>query len=177
MFHFFKRQEKKYEIRTEKQVSELFSLQPIIDKVICEIVKSIDNQNDDNSFKLYHELTDKILSYGTNDTTKIIKYIQHKIACASDDNVSMESGELIALLVILNFQLKYDITGIKSSPALWFLGKFTTNNILVDSKAVPYNKEKSYLENEFIIINKFVKKLKLKKFLKIPIKRTLRLWT
>ncbi len=72
-------------------------------------------------------------------------------------NISVQNYQLIALYVLLAMQIRFDTTGIKNSPSVWYAGKYT----LSSKKAF-----QNFLTGTEIYINMIVKKLKLKRFLK-----------
>lgn len=82
------------------------------------------------------KVNDTIICYGTENVVKIWSYYNHLIYQGLDDKVGVGSVQIIAPLVLLIMQIKYDATDIKTSPKVWYVG-FTSQEML---KTEFYNK-------------------------------------
>ncbi len=143
--------------KLEKQISDLYGVQKDVLDYIDKLC--ILNTYPDTEQKEFNELQEKIDSIviytGSEDAVKLIAYIHSLIYTAKDDNIELPLRDLIAAYVLLAMQIKYDTTGIKTSPKAWYIGKYTTQKML------KYN----FYSDSINAINDIVKKLKLKKFL------------
>ena len=148
------------EFKLEKQLSDLYGLQKDVFNYIDMICLLIAHPNKTPTG--FDELQDKIYSTvicaGSEDSVKLIVYIRNLICAGLDDNIEVSNRELIAAYVLLAMQIKYDTTGIKTSPNTWYIGKFTTQKILETSDF--YNESVNH-------VNSIVEKLKLEEFLRI----------
>lgn len=101
------------------------------------------------------KVNDTIICYGTENVVKIWSYYNHLIYQGLDDKVGVGSVQIIAPLVLLIMQIKYDATDIKTSPKVWYVG-FTSQEML---KTEFYNKS-------IVEINRIVDLLDLPSFFK-----------
>lgn len=145
--------------KTEHQILDLNGLQKDAlecANVLCRLVG-----NDKEAYSKLKQLQNKVhstvISFGSEDAVKIMLYIKNLIYIGADDGEAISNRELIAAYVLLSMQLKYDTTGIKTSPNAWYIGSFTSSKML----------ETGFYDDSVIAINKIVEKLKLNNFLKI----------
>lgn len=153
----------KYEmqkIKTEQQLSDLYGLQ----KEVLVLVRIIERllSGDKDAFGEYNGLWSKIyntvLCSGSEDAVKIAVYIDELIAHSLDDKIDLPHSRLLAPYIVLAMQLKFDVTGIETSPKAWYLGKYTSQRMLSLG---------SFYEDSIAAINDVVNKLKLAKFLSV----------
>ena len=97
-----------------------------------------------------------VLCYGSEDAVKILVYFEKLLAEGVDDESPISSVQIIAPLVLLLVQIKYDITNIKTSPKVWYVS-YTSQGML----------ETEFYENSVKEINRIVDIMGLSVFLKI----------
>lgn len=147
------------EIKLERQLSDLYGLQQeilqYVDMLSSVFAESPDQPND---FKeLQYRIKNKVFCAGSEDAVKLIAYAQHKIYSGIDDGVEIKKCELIAVYVLLSMQIKYDTTGIKTSPKAWYIGKYTTLKML----------QSGFYNESVETINNIVDDLGLNSFLRV----------
>lgn len=97
-----------------------------------------------------------VLCYGSEDAVKILVYFENLFFCGVDDGSPTAPIQIIAPLVLLLMQIKYDITSIKTSPKVWYV-KFSSQTMM----------ETGFYEKSIEEINKIVDNLGLNNFLKM----------
>lgn len=145
--------------KTEQQISDLCGLQnDVIDYVhaLCKVIESPQNDN-----KRFHQLREKInlkvICFGSDDAVKLVLYIRNLVFSGVDDGIAVSNGQLIAAYIILAMQIKYDTTGIKTSPKSWYIGIYTSQKMLATG----------FYMDSVKSINNIVDELKLPDFLKV----------
>ncbi len=146
--------------KTEKQLTDLYGLQKdVLDFVdmLCKKMAYPEMQIDGFA-NLKEKINSMVIGAGTADAVKLIVYIHNMIYAKTDDNIEVSTCELIASYILLAMQLKYDTTGIKTSPQVWYVGKFTTQKMLSEGDFYAGSVKK---------INEIVDCLNLNSFLRI----------
>lgn len=145
--------------KSEQQISDLFGLQKDAINCAFELCRLIESPNGDFTGlrTLQEKIYSTIICFGSDDAVKLILYIRNMIYSGTDDGVGVSNRSLIAAYVILAMQLKYDTTGIKTSPKSWYVGKFTTNKML----------ETGFYRDSIEAVNNIVAELQLNDFLAI----------
>ena len=87
---------------------------------------------------------------------KILVYFQKRLYQGIDDQFSVNSVQIIAPLVLLLMQVKYDITDVKTSPKVWYVN-FTSEKML----------ETGFYKKSVKEVNRIVDTIGLDDFLKI----------
>lgn len=129
----------------------------MIDNFNKKIAQASDEDSNFNLRETMNEVRFLVTCFGSLNALKIMKYIDQLIYIGIDDKKEIPSAKITAAFVVLLMQIRYDITGIKSSPALWYVGEFTTKKM---------NKKHDYIGVSFDYINQIVLELKLPSFLK-----------
>lgn len=114
--------------------------------------------NDDKFEKLASRIFNTVICYGTEDAVKVQTYIKHLVYYGRDGEIPFEKAEYIAAHIVLLMQIKYDLTGIKTSPKVWYV-QFSTNYM----QSLGNNFYMRSIES----VNKIVDALGLDDFLKI----------
>lgn len=70
-----------------------------------------------------------ILCYGSEDSVKILMYFKKLLASGIDDNRSISTVQIIAPLVLMFMQVRYDATNIKLSSKEWYV-EYTSQKML-----------------------------------------------
>lgn len=147
--------------KTELQISDLYGLQKDAIEcsyAICRLISS--TGGDYNELKrLQNKINLTVICFGSDDAVKIVLYIKNLIFTGVDDGIGVSNRDLIAAYVLLAMQLKYDTTGIKTSPEVWYSGMFTSNKML----------SSGFYDDSIIAINQIVDELDLNDFLKIKL--------
>lgn len=100
-------------------------------------------------------ISNNVLCYGSEDAVKIWVYFEKHIYQGIDDNVCVSIAQVIAPLVLLLMQIKYDITNVKTSPKVWYVS-FSSDKMM----------ETGFYEKSIEEINIIVDTLGLNDFLK-----------
>lgn len=146
--------------KLEKQLSDLWDTQQdVLNYVdmLCNFIAFPDKKPEGYD-ELENRISTTIICFGSEDAVKLIAYIRHMIYTAQDDKIEMPTRDLIAAYVLLAMQIKYDTTGIKTSPNVWYIGKYTTQKMLNLS---------NFYYDSIKTINTIVEELNLESFLKI----------
>lgn len=106
--------------------------------------------------RIKKHISSNVLCYGSEDAVKIWVYFEKHIYQGIDDEVCVSTVQVIAPLVLLLMQIKYDITNVKTSPKVGYVD-FTSDKMM----------ETGFYEKSIEEINKIVDTLGLKDFLKI----------
>lgn len=150
-------------LKLEKQLSDLYGLQMEILEFVDLLSKQIVSPNcktPEEFFRLKNKIGQIIICNGSKKSIRLFTHLQEMICYAYYDGASIKNADLIALYVMLAMQVKYDTTGTKTSPEVWYRGRFTTQKF----------SEMGFYEDSVKKINKTVKDLKLGRFLKIKTK-------
>lgn len=147
-----------YNYKNEEQIKELINIPRKILLYIENYMLLIENESiDKKEFdKVKDSIFDTILCYGSDDAVKILVYYEKILYQGIDDGSVISSVQIIAPLVLLLMQVKYDITNIKTSPRVWYV-KFSSQKM----------QEDGFYEKSVNEINNIVEYLKLSDFLKI----------
>ena len=147
-------------VKSEKQLSDLYGVQKDVFRFIDMLCYSIAYpENKPEGFdELQEKINSLIICSGSEDAVKLIVYVRNLIFSSRDDEINLSSRYLIAAYVLLAMQIKYDTTGIKTSPEVWYVGKFTTQKML---------KQGNFYDESKKAINKIVDDLKLNSFMRI----------
>ncbi|MCH5279255.1 MAG: hypothetical protein J1E60_05630 [Christensenellaceae bacterium] len=149
-------------LKTEKQLSDLYGLQKDAIDVAEELLLLTIDPDKCNAEKL-QQLKDKIdtavVCFGSDYAVRLVLYLKELTASSIYDGVVIYSQDLIAANVILAMQLKYETTGIKTSPKSWYVGRFTSQAML----------ETGVYQKSVEAINRIVDELELDDFLKVEI--------
>lgn len=145
-------------MKSEQQLSTLYGMQRDLLHLVDDICHDMDGKLSKDYGKIWHEKYEMILCYGTKDAMKIAEYIQNSILEGIDDGISCPLSRLLGAILLLSMQIKYDTTGVKSSPKSWYIGRYTTQKVLKVGNFYDQSRED---------INGIVDELKLKRFLKI----------
>ncbi len=149
-------------LKTEKRLSDLYGIQKDVFEFVDDLCYLI--AYPDKKPTGFDELREKINSVvicsGSEDAVKLIVYIRELVFSKADDEIDVPNSELIACYILLAMQIKYDTTGIKTSPNAWYAGKFTTQKMLDSS---------DFYDRSIDSINRIVEQLQLKEFLRIDL--------
>lgn len=158
----FNLKQTEYKNKTEyklRQCNELLEkIISVIDAFNKKIAQASDEDSNFNLHETMNEVRFLVTCFGSLNALKIMKYIDQLIYMGIDDEEEIPSDRINAAFVVLLMQIRYDITGIKSSPALWYVGEFTSKIMMKNS---------NYIEDSFNYINQIVLELKLPSFLKV----------
>ena len=147
-------------LKSEQQLSKLYGIQEdVFDYVdmFCALIAHPDI-NTDKMNNLQNKIMLTVICYGSENAVKLIEYIKNMIYTCKDDNIEFSNPRYIAAHILLAMQIKYDTTGIKTSPNVWYIGKYTTKRMI---------KDYSFYNKSILTINDIVDELKLANFLKI----------
>lgn len=148
------------EHKIEKQLSDLYGIQKDVLELIEELC--IMNAYPDKRIKGFKERKKKIESIvfcaGSTDAVKLIAYIHDLVQTGIDDNIEVPFRDLIASFLLLAMQIKYDTTGIKTTPKYWYIGYYTTQKMLGMG---------DFYHDSIISVNRIVEELELDEFLMI----------
>ena len=97
------------------------------------------------------------MASGSEDAVKLSDYASNLIYSGIDDNVQVSIAHLLAVYVMMAMQIKYDTTGVKTSPNSWYVGRYTTQKMI----------EEDFYNDSIKWTNKIVDELELESFLKI----------
>lgn len=100
-----------------------------------------------------------ILCYGSEDSVKILMYFKKLLASGIDDNRSISTVQIIAPLVLMFMQVRYDATNIKLSPKEWYV-EYTSQKML----------DTGFYEKSFSEINRIVDLIDLSDFLRVDLR-------
>lgn len=147
-----------YVYKNKEQLKKLINIPEEIFSLInyCEALcgnKKIDNEEFE---RVKEHISKNVLCYGSADTVKIWVYFKRHILQAIDDNVPISTVQVIAPLVLLLMQSKYDITNVKISPKVWYVS-FSSDKMM----------ETGFYEKSIEEINIIVDTLRLNDFLKV----------
>lgn len=147
------------EFKTEQQINDFRGLQRnviICLDLLCKHIAKLDIDVPE-FINLRESIHTEVICFGSEDAVKIVSYIQSILYTCKDDKKIISHDFLIAAYVLLIMQIKYDTTGIKTSPREWYVGTYTTEKML----------ETGFFERSIDAINEIVEELNLNKFLKI----------
>lgn len=144
-------------MKSEQQLSTLYGMQRELLHLVDDICHDIHGNLRRDYGKIWHEKYEMILCYGSKDAMRIAEYIQNLILEGIDDGVSCPLSRLLGAMLLLSMQIKYDTTGVKSSPKSWYIGRYTTQRVFKVGDFYDQSRED---------INSIVDELKLKRFLK-----------
>lgn len=145
--------------KTEHQISDLYGLQKDAIEcsyALCRLISSPEGDYTEIK-RLQNKINLTVICFGSDDAVKIMLYIKRMVFSGVDDGASVSNRVLIAAYVLLAMQLKYDTTGIKTSPEVWYIGMFTSNKML----------SSGFYEDSVIAVNQIVDEIGLNHFLKI----------
>lgn len=145
--------------KTEQQISDFRGLQRKVITCLDFLLQHIAQieQARTNFIDLSDTIHTEVLCFGSEDAVKIVSYIQKTIYKIIDDEEDNLKDFLIAGYVLLIMQIKYDTTGLKTSPKEWYMGKFTSKKMMAFG----------FYERSVNAINNIVDDLKLNDFLKV----------
>lgn len=144
-------------LKSENQLSKLYGIQKdVLDYVdmFCALVAHPD-RNNDGMDNLQNKIRLTVICYGSENAIKLIEYIENMIFTCKDDDIEFSELKYIAAHILLAMQIKYDTTGIKTSPNVWYIGKYTTQRMI---------KDYSFYNDSILTINGIVDELKLQTF-------------
>lgn len=147
-------------LKSEQQLTKLYGIQKdVLDYIdmFCTLVAHPDI-NIDGMDNLQNKIRLTVICYGSENAVRLIEYIESMIFTCKDDNIKFSKSKYIAAHILLAMQIKYDTTGIKTSPNVWYIGKYTTQRML---------KDYSFYNDSILTINDIVDELELANFLKI----------
>lgn len=148
--------------KLEKQLSDLYGIQKdVLNYVdmLCYLF-AFPDKKPEGFDELQNKINTIVICAGSEDAVKLIVYIRNLIFSGKDDHIELSNRELIAAYVLLAMQIKFDTTGIKTSPNTWYIGKYTTQKMI----------ELSDFYNESInAVNNIVEELQLSDFFKIEV--------
>lgn len=143
--------------KNEWQREKLASIYEDILDMIEEIQLTVANLNIDT--KKYHErekrINNTIICYGTKNVVKIWNHYKFITYRCQDDKIELDVMQVMASLVLLVMQIKYDITDIKTPAKVLYVG-FTTEKL----------KKTGFYSGSMEEVSKIVKLLHLPSFLK-----------
>jgi hypothetical protein len=151
------------EFKVKEQFADLYgALKDVLDFInMLEVLIAYPDSMQDDRHKRFNELKNNIMSVifaaGSKEAVELMSYIREAIYEGLDDGKTISTRLLIAAHILLAMQLKYDVTGIETSPKEWYAGKYTTQKM---EKTNFYNEAKE-------INNNIVDKLRLESFLRI----------
>lgn len=147
-----------YKYKNEEQIKRLIDIPTdILFYIDCYMKLLAKCDIDRERFgEVKEHIFNHVLCYGSEDAVKILLYFKHLLIQGIDDEVSVNTSQLIAPLVLLLMQIKYDITNVKTSPKVWYVD-FMSQKLL----------ETNLYEKSVKEINEIVDLLDLKDFLKI----------
>lgn len=118
--------------KSDKQLSDIYGIQRDIFNYIDMLCIFLVNPNikDDNFTQLQKKIHDSIICAGSENAVKLIVFIRQLINSAIDDKSEVSTSDLIAAYVLLAMQVKFDTTGVKTSPNAWYIGRYTTQKML-----------------------------------------------
>lgn len=147
-----------YVYKNKEQLKKLINIPGEILSLINYCESLYGNEKIDNKkFKRVKEhISNNVLCYGSEDAVKIWVYFEKHIYQGIDDNVCVSTAQVIAPLVLLLMQIKYDITNVKTSPKVWYVS-FSSDKMM----------ETGFYEKSIEEINIIVDTLGLNDFLKI----------
>lgn len=93
--------------------------------LLDEMIKTNNNENNENSLQHFQELMNTIYSYGSEESIRIISTMQKENYAIRDNTITRNIYRMMSLYVLLATQIKYDVTGTAVSPKLWFEMKIT----------------------------------------------------
>ena len=146
-------------IKTEKQVEDLYSILRDVFKLIdmLELMIAYPQEKLKGFDELKEKINTTVICTGSNDAVKIMVHIREMSNTGIDDGIHTENACLIAGYVLLAMQIKYDVTGVESSPDSWYKGRYTTQKI----------RQSGFYDRSVLFINSMVDQLELKPFLRI----------
>lgn len=147
-------QQQKNEWQTEKLAGILESMLELIKDL--EYIMAKEKINEKKYYKRKRKINNIIICYGTESSIRIWNYFKYKICTCRDDSLEMENAQIIAPLVLLVMQIKYDTTNIRTSPKIWYT-EYTSQMMM----------ETGFYDRSVKEINKIVDLLELPSFLKI----------
>ena len=149
-------------LKSEQQLSKLYGIQEDVLAYVdmfCTLVAH-SNANIDEMENLQNKIRLTVMCYGSENAVKLIEYIERMVFTCKDDNIEFSKSKYIAAHILLAMQIKYDTTGIKTSPNVWYNGKYTTQRMI---------KDYSFYNDSILFTNDIVDELKLENFLKIEL--------
>ena len=120
-----------YVQKNKEQLKKLIEIpKEILLYINCYMLLLENREIDKERFeKAKESILDSILCYGSEEAVKILVYFQKRLYQGIDDQFSVNSVQIIAPLVLLLMQVKYDITDVKTSPKVWYVN-FTSEKML-----------------------------------------------
>ena len=131
--YYFNKKNYYYELQKQKnskQLEELIGLQDLIQKIINDLERSTIGTESKTLHESNNLLRTKMYSIGSADATKIFSTIDNVIYLCLDSKNSLPIQSLLCMYVLLLMQVKYDHTGEKVSPELWFRGRYGTPDVI-----------------------------------------------
>lgn len=109
--------------KNEWQIEKLAEiLEDILDMISeCEILLAGSNINKKKFEERKKKIENITICYGSNNAVKIWNYYNSLIDGGRDYEIEVDNIQIIAPLVLLLMQIKYDITDIKTSPKAWYI--------------------------------------------------------
>lgn len=147
-----------YVHKNKEQLKKLIDVpEEILSYINSCMLLLANNKLDKKSFEEIKEtIFNKVICYGSEDAVKILVYIERILYQGIDDEICVSNVQIIAPLVLLMMQIKYDITGVKTSPKVWY-ANFTSQKML----------KTGFYEKSIEEINRIVDTMSLDNYLKI----------
>lgn len=159
----FEKKEDTKKSKIDRQLEDLYGTQLKILDFVDELARSFAYQKKSSEYdRLKKEIYGVVICSGSEDAIKILLYIQELEGSCNDDGMSLSLAGLIAPYILLAMQIKYDTTGVKTSPEIWYSGKYNTKKMLEIG---------NFYTEAVNVSNRIVETLKLRDFLVMKYKQ------
>lgn len=143
--------------KSEKQIGDYYGLQADVLRFVDMWLRGYAAKKMPEGWKdLKDSIFTKVITIGSDDAVKIIVDIEEVLSVSLEEQLDCPLSETVARYVLLAMQIKYDTTGVQTSPNAWYSGKFNTK-FMVEAG--------DFYLSAIETNNYLVKKLKLKRFL------------
>ena len=144
--------------KSEKQIGDYYGLQTDVLRFVDMWIEC--HRSPKKAPEGWKELKDsistKVITIGSDDAVKILVDTMEVMRVALEEQLDCPLSETVARYILLAMQIKYDTTGVQTSPNAWYSGKYNSK-LMVESG--------DFYLSAIRTNNYLVKKLKLKSFL------------